>query len=87
MGSSDSKPGPGPAHALLGAATDDLDAQCRGIGTSASRSGDPSARAAHRAARHVGPPAGAGVFAEVPVARATLRDGDGPAARPASRAR
>ena len=68
---------PGPADTLLGAATDDLDAQCRGIGTSAVS----SARAAQRSAAA----AGAVVFAEVPVARPAVRDGDGPAASRASR--
>ncbi len=72
-------PDPGPATPLLAPSTDDLDAQCRGIGTSAVS----SARAAQRSAAA----AGAGVFAEVPVARPARRDGDGPAARPASRAR
>ena len=67
-------PDAGPATPLMAATTDDLDAQCRGIGTSP------------RAAYHTAPAAGTDAFAEVPVARATLRDGDGPAVRQASEA-
>ncbi len=79
-------PDPGPAPPPLAATADDLDAQCRGIGTSAARcaarAAAPSAGAAHRTA----PPARAGLFDEVPVARATLRDGDGATVRQAPRA-
>ena len=61
---------------------DDLDAQCRGIGTPVAW----SAAAAARAARRDGPPAGAGVRADVPITWPVVRGGDGAAARPAARA-
>jgi hypothetical protein len=63
---------------------DDLDAQCRGIGTPAAPSTASSVGAAYR----TGPAAGAGVPADVPadmpVARLARREGrhsDGPAGR------
>jgi hypothetical protein len=62
------------------APADDLDAQCRGIGTRAAPSANPSARAAYGS----GPAAGVGVPADVPVARLARRGGrhnDGPAER------
>ncbi len=64
-------PDPGPATSLLAPTTDDLDAQCRGIGTCAS------ARDAHRA----GPRSGAGVSADLPLAWPAGGYGDGLAAR------
>ena len=70
-------PDVGPATPPLAATTDDLDAQCRGIGTSAVS----SAPAAQRGAAA----GGAGVFGDVPVARPAVRDGDGLAASRASR--
>jgi hypothetical protein len=70
-------PDPRPATPPPAATTDDLDAQCRGIGTSAVS----SARAAQRSAAA----AGAAVFAEVPVARPAVRDRDGLAASQESR--
>ncbi len=70
---------PGPADSVPGAATDDLDARCRGIGTSVA----PFARAAHRTGR----PTGAGVPSDVPVAPPVVCDGVGSSARQASPAR
>ncbi len=61
----------GPVTPLMAATTDDLDAQCRGIGTCAS------ARDAHRA----GPRSGAGVSADLPLAWPAGGYGDGLAAR------
>jgi hypothetical protein len=60
-----------PANAPPAATPDDLDAQCRGIGTCAARATAPSARAAHRA----GPAAGAGMLPDASVARPAVRDG------------
>jgi hypothetical protein len=73
-------PDVGPATRPPAATTDDLDAQCRGIGTSAVSS-TRSTRAAQRSVAATG----AGVSAEVPVARPAVRYGDGPAASQASR--
>jgi hypothetical protein len=70
-------PDPGPAPPPPAATTDDLDAQCRGIGTSAVS----SARAARRSAAT----AGAVAFGAEPVAWPADRDGDGLAASQASR--
>ncbi len=69
-------PDVGPATPPPAATPDDLDAQCRGIGTSALS----SARAAQRSAATTG----AVAFAAEPVARPAVRDGDGPAASQAS---
>jgi hypothetical protein len=68
---------PGPADSLLGAATDDLDARCRGIGTLAAPFAAPSAQAAYR----TGPAANVGILTDVPVARREGRDSGGPAVR------
>jgi hypothetical protein len=55
-------PDRGPATPLLAPTTDDLDAQCRGIGTLAA----PPAASPAGAAYRTGPVAAAGVLADVP---------------------